>query len=260
MVSRRPTLVISNVLPERPNDAAYNAHADRMWSSLVGAACTGWNIVREWAQLDGPEGATARARRADAIVIMGGEDLDPHFYGGEIHYTHETRHWGRADAGHIALVRFAVAQGIPLLGICRGMQAIGVALGGTLVQHIPGTVHHNPDMLLDHHFARHTVDVEAGSHLASALGAGQVVVHSAHHQSIARVPECLDVVARSADGIVESVEHRDAPVMGVQWHPEDPESDPVALAALLHLLGAAASTSITAHVPEPAGTGSRQAA
>lgn len=235
-MSRRPVLLISNVLPERPGDGLYNAHVDRMWASLTAAASVDWQVEREYAQLDGPGLAMLRAGRADAIVLMGGEDLDPSLYGGDADYPDASAHWARADAAHCAMVRTAVAARIPLLGICRGVQAIGVALGGTLVQHLPGSTHHNPQLLHDHRFARHGVTVAAGSRLAAALGEGPVTVHSAHHQAIDRVPDCLRVTALAGDGTIEAVEHRSAPVLGVQWHPEDPESDPRALAALLGLL------------------------
>lgn len=254
MSSHRPTLLISNVLPERPGHALYNAHVDRMWASLVQAAAPQWRVVREYAQQDGPGLAMLAACRADAIILMGGEDLDPALYGGGDDYPQASPHWTRADAAHCSMVRTAVAGRIPLLGICRGMQAIGVALGGTLVQHIAGTTHHDAKLMREHHFARHGVDVTAGSRLASALGEGPLTVHSAHHQAIDRVPSCLTVTALAGDGTVEAVEHRDAPVLGVQWHPEDPESDPAMLAALLDLLRAQASHSVMAHATRPLST------
>jgi putative glutamine amidotransferase len=255
MSSHRPTLLISNALPERPGEALYNAHVDRMWASLTAAAAPGWDVVREFAQLDGDRAAVSAARLADAVILMGGEDVDPRYYGGAADYPGASRHWARADVAQIAIVRAAVRHRIPLLGICRGLQVIGVALGATLVQDIPGTRHHNPHLLRDHHFARHEVAIRAGSRLAGALGEGPVEVHSAHHQSLDRVPGSLEVTARSADGVVEAVEHRRAPVMGVQWHPEDPEADPEALAALLGLLAARAQRR-----PAGSGTGSRRAA
>jgi len=251
MSSRRPTLLISNVLPERPGEALYNAHVDRMWASLVAAASPRWRIVREYAQQDGPGLAMLAACRADAVVLMGGEDLDPALYGGDDDYPEASSHWRRADAAHCAMVRTAVAGRIPLLGICRGMQAIGVALGGTLVQHIAGTTHHSRTLLDDHHFARHGVSVTAGSRLASALGEGPLTVHSAHHQAIDRVPGCLTVTALAGDGTVEAVEHREAPVLGVQWHPEDPESDPAMLSALLDLLSAGSRAVVPASSARP---------
>lgn len=176
----------------------------------------------------------ARARHADAILLMGGDDVDPYWYGGNPVYPHEGAHWPRADAAQMALVRTAVQEDIPLLGICRGMQVINVALGGTLVQDMAQPGHRNDTLMQDHHFARHGIDIDADSELAGILGdLADLDVHSAHHQCVDRVGEGLEVVAHAPDGVIEAVEHRDAPVIGVQWHPEDPEADPRALDALL---------------------------
>lgn len=234
MSARRPTLLISNIVPRHEADPLYDAFSSMLWESLTRASTPHWSVMREWAQLDGPEGAAARARRADAILIMGGDDVDPHWYGGTPDYPHEGHHWPRADAGQMALVRTAVEEDIPLLGICRGMQVINVAMGGTLVQDMAQPGHRSETLMQDHHFARHTVDIDPTSHLAEALGdlAG-LEVHSAHHQCVDRLGEDLEVVAHAPDGVVEAVEHRTAPVIGVQWHPEDPEADPRALDALL---------------------------
>ena len=128
----KPTLLISNVLPARPGDEAYNNICMRLWDRLLQAAQPTWNVIREYAQEDGAEGAALRAQHADAIIIMGGEDVHPSLYGASQGYQAEGRHWYRADRGQIALVDYAVRTGTPLLGICRGMQIINTALGGTL--------------------------------------------------------------------------------------------------------------------------------
>ena len=124
MNSHRPTLLISNVLPARPGDEAYNNICMRLWDRLLEAALPNWNVIREYAQEDGAEGAALRAQHADAIIIMGGEDVHPSLYGATQGYEAEGRHWYRADRGQIALVDYAVRTGTPLLGICRGMQII----------------------------------------------------------------------------------------------------------------------------------------
>ena len=123
MNSHRPTLLISNVLPARPGDEAYNNICMRLWDRLLEAALPNWNVIREYAQEDGAEGAALRAQHADAI-IMGGEDVHPSLYGATQGYEAEGRHRYRADRGQIALVDYAVRTGTPLLGICRGMQII----------------------------------------------------------------------------------------------------------------------------------------
>lgn len=244
MNSHRPTLLISNVLPARPGDPAYNAICMRLWDRLLSAALPTWNVVREYAQEDGPEGARLRARGADAIVVMGGEDVHPALYGRAQGYEGEGRHWYRADLGQLALIGHARATGTPLLGICRGMQLINVAFGGTLEQHIEGAegTHTNPSILTDHRFVRHGVQVAAGTELHRALGpfltGASTVVSSAHHQRVEAAGEGLAVCATAKDGTVEAVEHRDAPIIGVQWHPEDPAADIDQLRALLAHLDA----------------------
>lgn len=234
MSARRPTLLISNIVPRHEADPLYEAFSAMLWDSLTRASTPHWNVIREWAQLDGPEGAVSRARHADAILIMGGDDVDPRWYGGTPDYPHEGTHWPRADAGQMALVRLAVEENIPLLGICRGMQVINVAMGGTLVQDMNQPGHRSATLMQDHHFARHGVDIDPSSHLATALGElADLEVHSAHHQCVEQVGDDLEVVAHAPDGVIEAVEHRSAPVIGVQWHPEDPEADHRALDALL---------------------------
>ena len=88
----KPTLLISNVLPARPGDEAYNNICMRLWDRLLEAALPNWNVIREYAQEDGAEGAALRAQHADAIIIMGGEDVHPSLYGATQGYEAEGRH------------------------------------------------------------------------------------------------------------------------------------------------------------------------
>src|SRR5918996_4259342 len=163
----------------------------------------------------------ARDRLApfDGVLLIGGADVDPSFYG-------EDRHpevYGvnrQADEFEMALARVAVATGKPMLAICRGIQVLNVALGGTLDQHITareGLVPHGipgvaPEM--------HDVRLEAGSRVAKAMRVEETSVSSSHHQALARLGEHLRPVGWTADGIVEAVEHEQGWVLGVEWHPE----------------------------------------
>ena len=126
------------------------------------------------------------------------------------------------DAFELALVRAALKRdGFPLLGICRGMQILNVALGGDLVPHLPeqygdAVPHRTPDVKP----VVHDVQIEASSLLGDVHGTTRLRVHSIHHQAIGRVGDGLHAVAWSDDGVVEAIESRAALLMGVQWHPE----------------------------------------
>ena len=156
--------------------------------------------------------------RVDAIVLHGGGDVDPRRYGEEPTAEQLYGIVAEHDEVEIELVRAAVAADVPMLAICRGMQVLNVALGGTLVQHIGSE---------DHWLRHHPVDVDGGSHLAAALGSTRAqACHSVHHQAVARLGEGLRIVGAAADGIPEAIEADQCRwVIGVQWHPEDTAAD-----------------------------------
>jgi len=171
----------------------------------------------------GPESALAIARRLDGLVLTGGGDVDP------VHFGEEPMPGlGRIDPWRdemeIALCRYAAEEDVPLLGVCRGIQVLAVALGGTVVQHLdPADV----DGLLEHDVratgpgAGHSVRVEPGTLLARLAGRETIRVNSAHHQAVGRVPPPLVVCGRSPDGVIEAIEHPGARfLLGVEWHPE----------------------------------------
>jgi putative glutamine amidotransferase len=162
---------------------------------------------------------------ADGLMLTGGADVDPARYGAPRHTT--VAHVSAArDATELALLRAAQARGKPVLAICRGIQLMNVAFGGTLVQDIPSEVPnalpHDQDG--DHRGARvHGVRIEPDSILARALGATDIQVNSLHHQAPKRIPDTLRLTASAPDGIVEGLEWRGAEwwAVGVQWHPEE---------------------------------------
>lgn len=160
--------------------------------------------------------------RIDALVLAGGGDIDPALYQGQPHAALEAVDRSR-DEGELELVRAALDQRRPLLCICRGMQILNVALGGTLHADLPSLL--LPDALA--HRAGpgkplpHAVRVERESRLAGILGATRVQPQSHHHQALDHVAPGLQVVARAPDGIIEAVEVADHPeLIAVQWHPE----------------------------------------
>jgi putative glutamine amidotransferase len=157
--------------------------------------------------------------RADAVLLHGGGDLDPTLYDQQkitdTIYGIVAEH----DALELAIVRAAIARDIPVLAICRGIQVLNVALGGTLHQNLVDTVADSDS----HWNTYHPVEVTKGSRVAKAMGTTRPNGgHSYHHQSIDRAATDLQVVALSDDNVIEAVEHRTAKwIVGVQWHPED---------------------------------------
>jgi putative glutamine amidotransferase len=161
--------------------------------------------------------------RIDGLMLVGGVDVEAAVYGAEPHPLADAPIPLR-DATETALVRAAIARGLPVLGICRGAQVINVACGGTLLQHLPddlGTTEHRRAIgRFDGN--EHDVEVEEGSRALEATGERVHRVASHHHQAIDAVGDGLRVTARAADdGLPEAVENDgDGWVLGVQWHPE----------------------------------------
>jgi putative glutamine amidotransferase len=158
----------------------------------------------------------------DAVILAGGDDLDPQSYG-EADVACRGILDARRQRHDLALARAARALGIPTLGICLGVQLINVAAGGSLVQDIGSSV---PDALKHSGRTgtrgRHRVAIEPGSRLCSMLGATAVDVNSGHHQSVKTPGAGLAIVARADDGVVEAVEDPSQRFyVGVQWHPEE---------------------------------------
>lgn len=162
------------------------------------------------------------------VVITGGQDVHPGCWGGDPSVvngvdprTNPMVHDAERDAFEIALVHAALAAQVPLLGVCRGMQILNVALGGTLVADLAaGPVQHLcADGPLTDGDPDHVVSFESGSIAHSLLGE-RAVVNSWHHQALDTCGRGLRISGRTIDGVVESVELPGAPVLGVQWHPE----------------------------------------
>ena len=149
--------------------------------------------------------------------MPGGADIDPRRYGAEPD-PRSTDIVAFQDDLDIGVTLAVVDAELPMLAICRGMQILNVALGGTLVQHVRETT-------TAHHNTIHQVGVTVGSRLHAIVGAENIDVSSYHHQAIDRLGAGLAVSAVAADGVVEAVEHRRADIVAVQWHPEDCHAD-----------------------------------
>lgn len=165
------------------------------------------------------EGVDSVVSRLDAVVIAGGADVNPDHYGHEPHETTDRPRFDR-DATEIRLYRAARERGIPVLGICRGMQIMAIASGGHLIQDLPsagyGTLHR--EQLGQ--FTEHGAEFTEGSLVARLLGATSARVNSSHHQAVGSGGS-LTVTGTAEDGTVEVLEDPSHPfVLGVQWHPE----------------------------------------
>jgi putative glutamine amidotransferase len=164
--------------------------------------------------------------RVDALVLTGGPDVDPPLYGQTAHPSTYGVH--RADDDfECALAEAATVRSLPTLAICRGIQILNVARGGTLYQHIPDDpgvpAHGEPGVAGG--ARQHDVKLERDSLVAEVMGATTVRASCHHHQAIAELGDGLRVVGRAADGIVEALELDGAFMLAVQWHPEDTAAD-----------------------------------
>ena len=160
--------------------------------------------------------------RIDALVVTGGAfDVDPELYDGGARHQTVVLKAGRTEA-ELALLRGALSRDMPVLGICGGAQLLAVALGGTLIQHVPDEVadalaHEQPN---PRHEAGHAVAIVPGTLLHRVVGSVRMAVNSSHHQAV-RDPGASRVNARAPDGVIEGIEDASSRFcLGVQWHPE----------------------------------------
>jgi putative glutamine amidotransferase len=157
----------------------------------------------------------------DGIVLSGGFDVNPIYYGEEpskhVGFTYTPR-----DLCELFIVKAAIEKDMPILGISRGQQVMTVAFAGKLYQDIS----ENPDAYINHyqrasiHDIGHYVDIKPGTRLYKIVDNDRILVNSFHHQAAKVVPPNFVVSATSSDGIIEAIEHISKPIMAVQWHPE----------------------------------------
>jgi putative glutamine amidotransferase len=178
--------------------------------------------------LEVSESPRAVLTQVHGVLLTGGGDVDPVFYGEDRHETVQDAEPGR-DEFEIDLARRAMAEDVPLLAICRGSQVLNVAAGGTLIQDIPSSL----ETQLPHSVSEpktadcHDISIAPGSRLASAMGdriaaSCSCRVNSRHHQSVGRLGSGLVASAAAQDGVIEAIEAPNAAFcVGVQWHPEN---------------------------------------
>jgi putative glutamine amidotransferase len=165
----------------------------------------------------------------DGVVIAGGDDVDPAIYGREVLPDGKVKIDRGRDQIDFPVFERAWQEGVPALGICRGLQVMNVARGGTLIQDLPLE---NPSEVTHHRRKKpnrrdHPVTVRAGTRLAEITGADEIDVNSRHHQAVDRPSEDLVVTATAPDGVIEALEARDGRwLVAVQWHPENLHDDP----------------------------------
>jgi putative glutamine amidotransferase len=170
-----------------------------------------------------PEDAAQYIQQIDKLLLAGGYDVSPEYYGEELHPLTQATYPER-DVFELALIKEAVAQKKPIFGVCRGMQLLNVAFGGTLYQDLSltekPTIKHEQSPT-PFRFPTHAITLEADSSLGKLLGT-TYRVNSFHHQAIKKVAEEFQVIAMASDGIVEAIETSAfaAPILGIQWHPE----------------------------------------
>ena len=237
---RKPTLGV--LVSLRPSglgddvDAVVREFADRALHALEAAG--GAPLLIDISTDARPDPAALIGQCA-GLLILGGADIDPTFYGDRPHpatYGVDPD----ADRYEIAAVHSALDHGTPVVGICRGMQVINVACGGTLVQDLGAeTPHHGPP---DAIMVTQRAHIDADSRLGDILGRTEIAVRTGNHQAVQRVARGFTVVGRADDGVIEAIEHTTAWVVGVQWHPEDPLADAQDLAAIAKALVGQAAT------------------
>lgn len=168
-----------------------------------------------------PAEATFILKQVDGLIFSGGGDIDPSIYNGVRHPTIYNVDAER-DRSEILLAQLALQSDIPILGICRGLEVLVVASGGSLIPHLPDeygeAVFHRAEQLRP---IEHSVQMTPGSRLATIMGVTEATVVSWHHQAASTVSPEWQVTARTADGVIEAVEHQHHPwALALQWHPE----------------------------------------
>ena len=202
------------------NDERNAALAEGYFRSVLAAGCAPV-IIPPYASR---EALVETLSRVDGIVLSGGADIDPRYMDEEPDYDLLHTINPARDEQELFLTRLAVDRGLPILGICRGMQTIAAALGGNVHQDIYAALGGsllNHDQSEPRSVATHWVNLEKDSRLAAIFGCDKLFVNTFHHQAVSRVPQGFAVTAQSPDGVIEAMEAIDGrPIVGVQWHPE----------------------------------------
>lgn len=221
----RPVIGLTTYL-DRIRQGVWDARAAFLHASYIAPVADTGGVGVLLPPLAPAEAASAVLDRVDGLILTGGYDVDPLRYGHPRHAETDPADEDR-DAWEIALLQEAEHRRVPVLAICRGFQLLNVVRGGTLHQHLPETLGTDRYRLGGGRFADNAVEIMEGTRLSRALGAGQRIVRSYHHQGLAGLGDGLVVSARSDDDLVQAVEdpQEDWYAVGVQWHPEQDATD-----------------------------------
>ena len=223
--TRRPVIGLTTYL-EQAKQGVWDVRAAFLPQQYFDAVTASGGVVVLLPPQPFPDAAApAVLAGLDGLILTGGLDVQPELYGAPRHPLTDPARPDR-DAWELALYRGAEERRMPVLAICRGLQLVNVAHGGTLHQHLPEAIGTERYRLGGGVFATNDVEVEVGSRLAGLVGAGGLSVHSYHHQGIDRLGEGLVVTARADDGLVQAFESDGGGyLVGVQWHPEENAED-----------------------------------
>lgn len=224
------------------HEAWFHAELDALTTSAVAAVerAGGAAVVLDAADRLHAGALLSPLAEWDGLLVMGGGDVDPVLYDGDPDHPTVSGVDENADAFEASAVVQALETGRPVLGICRGLQVINVALGGSLHEDLGADGIHRNHADPTGPMVLHEVTIEPGTRLAAALGSSVAVV-SGHHQAAARVGAGLRVAATAPDGVIEALEAEDPArwLVAVQWHPEDPQTEPAQLDAIMRTFVAA---------------------
>ena len=229
----RPVIGLTTYL-ERATQGVWDVRAAFLPEQyLTSVAAAGGTVVLLPPQ-PAPEAAAAAVLDGlDGLILTGGLDVQPELYGQERHPLTDPPRADR-DEWELALFRGAEERRMPVLAICRGLQLVNVARGGTLHQHLPEALGTERYRIGGGVFATNTVEVAPHSRLAGHVGAGPLGVHSYHHQGVDALGEGLVVTAATDDGLVQAFESDgEGYLVAVQWHPEENIEDKRLFAGLV---------------------------
>ncbi|GAB2694878.1 putative glutamine amidotransferase [Microbacterium marinum] len=222
---RRPVIGLTTYL-EQAKQGVWDVRASFLPQQYFDSVTASGGVAVLLPPQPSPEAAASAVLDGlDGLILTGGLDVQPELYGAPRHPLTDPARADR-DAWELALLAGARERGIPVFGICRGLQLINVAYGGTLHQHLPEALGTERYKIGGGVFAENTVEVDADTKLAGLLGAGPFGIHSYHHQGVDRVGDGLVVTARTDDGLVQAFEAPgDDYLVAVQWHPEENSAD-----------------------------------